>query len=133
LCFFSSAHLCAQSLAKLLQPAFAWAAKRYQARREAVGSAPTPALTGSAQAAVGAELRKYGLRYDDLLDPTNNLDVAEAMERVPQEARKRRGGAPTLLTCAPGAGPAQPAAEARDGPEHEARVRGAGGRAAGLR
>lgn len=36
---------------------------------------------------MGAELRKYGLRYDDLLDPTNNLDVAEAMERVPQEAR----------------------------------------------
>ena len=34
---------------------------------------------------MGAELKKYGLRYDDLLDPTNNLDVNEAMRRLPQE------------------------------------------------
>jgi hypothetical protein len=30
-------------------------------------------LTPPPQAAVGAELKKYGLRYDDLLDPTRNL------------------------------------------------------------
>lgn len=41
-------------LAKLVEPAFQWAAVRYKA-------------------AVGAELKKYGLRYDDLLDPTMNL------------------------------------------------------------
>ena len=41
-------------LAKLAEPAFQWAAVRYKA-------------------AVGAELKKYGLRYDDLLDPTMNL------------------------------------------------------------
>ena len=44
------------------------------------------------QAAVGAELKKYGLRYDDLLDPTNNLDVNEAMRRLPQEVRRARSG-----------------------------------------
>ncbi len=47
---------------------------------------------GRAQAAVGAELKKYGLRYDDLLDPTNNLDVNEAMRRLPQEVRAARHG-----------------------------------------
>jgi hypothetical protein len=41
---------------------------------------------------VGAELKKYGLRYDDLLDPTNNLDVNEAMRRLPQEVRAARSG-----------------------------------------
>ena len=40
-------------LAKLTEPMFEWAALRYQAN-------------------VGAELRKYGLRYDDLLDPSMN-------------------------------------------------------------
>jgi hypothetical protein len=39
------------------------------------------------QAAVGTELKKYGLRYDDLLDPINNLDVDEAMRRLPQHVR----------------------------------------------
>ena len=38
---------------------------------------------------MGAELKKYGLRYDDLLDPTNNLDVDEALRRLPQQARAR--------------------------------------------
>ena len=39
---------------------------------------------------VGAELSKYGLRYDDLLDETMNLDVAEALKRLPQEERDLR-------------------------------------------
>lgn len=42
------------ALAKLFEPAIAWMAGKYQA-------------------AVGTELRKYGLRYEDLLDPQLNL------------------------------------------------------------
>ena len=60
------------------------------ARRVAVRArarARCPKSAGPAQAAVGAELKKYGLRYDDLLDPTNNLDVNEAMQRLPQAVR----------------------------------------------
>ena len=45
------------------------------------------------QAAVGKELKKYGLRYDDLFDPQHDLDVEEALRRMPQEvvdARNQR-------------------------------------------
>jgi len=55
-----------KALTKLLEPALEWAAKRYQA-------------------AVGAELKKYGLRYDDLIDPIQHLDNEEALNRLPQE------------------------------------------------
>ena len=55
-----------KALAKMFEPMFAGLAKRYQGW-------------------VGAELSKYGLRYDDLLDETMNLDVAEALKRLPQE------------------------------------------------
>ncbi len=41
-------------LAKAFEPAFAWMATRYQA-------------------AVGKELVKYGLRYEDLYDPQQDL------------------------------------------------------------
>merc|ERR1711920_268187 len=61
-------------LEKMFTPMFEWCALRYQAM-------------------VGSELKKYGLRYDDLLDPTMDLDVAAAMERLPQEeidARNQR-------------------------------------------
>eukprot|EP00205_Picochlorum_sp_RCC944_P002732 CAMPEP_0182611212 /NCGR_PEP_ID=MMETSP1330-20130603/13022_1 /TAXON_ID=464278 /ORGANISM="Picochlorum sp., Strain RCC944" /LENGTH=116 /DNA_ID=CAMNT_0024830593 /DNA_START=62 /DNA_END=409 /DNA_ORIENTATION=- len=34
---------------------------------------------------VQKELVKYGLRYDDLLDPNMNLDVKEALNRLPPE------------------------------------------------
>jgi hypothetical protein len=83
-----------QALAKLLEPAFAWAARRYQVRSRSAARARArcPKSAGRAQAAVGAELKKYGLRYDDLLDPTNNLDVNEAMRRLPQEVRRARSG-----------------------------------------
>lgn len=37
------------------------------------------------QAAVGKELRKYGLRYEDLYDPVLEQDVAEALRRMPQQ------------------------------------------------
>jgi ubiquinol-cytochrome c reductase subunit 7 len=60
-----------KALAKMFEPMFASMAKRYQAT-------------------VGAELSKYGLRYDDLLDETANLDVAEALKRLPQEERDLR-------------------------------------------
>ena len=60
-----------KALAKMFEPVFAGMAKRYQA-------------------VVGAELSKYGLRYDDLLDETMNLDVAEALRRLPQEERDLR-------------------------------------------
>eukprot|EP00959_Pyramimonas_sp_CCMP1952_P100150 2094300-Pyramimonas_sp.AAC.2 len=56
----------ATGLAMLTAPMWEWAATKYQA-------------------AVGAELRKYGLRYDDLLDPMMNLDVERAMTRIPQK------------------------------------------------
>ncbi|KAK9268629.1 hypothetical protein L1049_000386 [Liquidambar formosana] len=38
-------------------------------------------------------LRKYGLRYDDLYDPMYDLDIKEAMARLPREivdARNQR-------------------------------------------
>ncbi|GMH44845.1 hypothetical protein BSKO_12797 [Bryopsis sp. KO-2023] len=54
------------SLSRMIEPVFKWAAKRYQA-------------------AVATELKKYGLRYDDLLDPLEDLDVNEAINRLPQE------------------------------------------------
>mmetsp|Transcript_17775 Transcript_17775/g.58158 ORF Transcript_17775/g.58158 Transcript_17775/m.58158 type:complete len:123 (-) Transcript_17775:114-482(-) len=56
-----------KTLAKLFTPAFEWLAIRYQAQ-------------------VGRDLAKVGLRYDDLLDPTYDLDTAEALSRLsPQE------------------------------------------------
>jgi ubiquinol-cytochrome c reductase subunit 7 len=45
------------------------------------------------QAAVGKELKKYGLRYEDLFDPQLDLDVEESLRRLPQEvvdARNQR-------------------------------------------
>ena len=39
---------------------------------------------------MGAELSKHGLRYDDLLDPSANGDVEEAIRRLPQEERDMR-------------------------------------------
>jgi ubiquinol-cytochrome c reductase subunit 7 len=42
------------------------------------------------QRSVGTELRKYGLRYEDLLDPQLDLDVNEAMRRLPQEEQDLR-------------------------------------------
>jgi ubiquinol-cytochrome c reductase subunit 7 len=45
------------------------------------------------QAAVSKELTKYGLRLEDLYDPENDLDVEEALGRLPDEvidARNQR-------------------------------------------
>eukprot|EP00217_Crustomastix_stigmatica_P004809 CAMPEP_0183795698 /NCGR_PEP_ID=MMETSP0803_2-20130417/5089_1 /TAXON_ID=195967 /ORGANISM="Crustomastix stigmata, Strain CCMP3273" /LENGTH=122 /DNA_ID=CAMNT_0026040171 /DNA_START=50 /DNA_END=418 /DNA_ORIENTATION=+ len=39
---------------------------------------------------VGASLKKYGLRYDDLLDPKMDQDTAEAIRRLPQHAKDAR-------------------------------------------
>ncbi|CAI9772335.1 unnamed protein product [Fraxinus pennsylvanica] len=42
---------------------------------------------------VSSRLRKYGLRYDDLYDPKYELDVKEALNRLPREivdARNQR-------------------------------------------
>lgn len=61
-------------LAKVFEPVFGWMALRYQA-------------------VVGKELSKYGLRYEDLYDPQMDLDVDEALRRLPQEvidARNQR-------------------------------------------
>ena len=44
----------AQALIKLFDPVITWAARRYQA-------------------AVATELKKYGLRYEDLYDPQLNM------------------------------------------------------------
>lgn len=76
-----------QALAKLIEPAFAWAARRYQVRLTQPGpfAVRCPKSAVRTQGIVGTELKKYGLRYDDLLDPTNNLDVNEAMNRLPQQ------------------------------------------------
>eukprot|EP00882_Tetradesmus_deserticola_P004531 GHRQ01004777.1.p1 GENE.GHRQ01004777.1~~GHRQ01004777.1.p1 ORF type:complete len:121 (+),score=52.64 GHRQ01004777.1:469-831(+) len=54
------------ALARLAQPFLEWAATRYQAR-------------------LATNLKKYGLRYDDLYDPMMDLDVAEALRRLPDE------------------------------------------------
>ncbi|ONM10502.1 cytochrome c reductase1 [Zea mays] len=35
--------------------------------------------------AVSSRLRKYGLRYDDLYDPYFDLDIKEALGRLPRE------------------------------------------------
>eukprot|EP00227_Mantoniella_beaufortii_P020196 CAMPEP_0197576798 /NCGR_PEP_ID=MMETSP1326-20131121/1678_1 /TAXON_ID=1155430 /ORGANISM="Genus nov. species nov., Strain RCC2288" /LENGTH=117 /DNA_ID=CAMNT_0043139771 /DNA_START=102 /DNA_END=455 /DNA_ORIENTATION=+ len=56
---------------KLLEPMVASIARRYQGL-------------------VGAELTKYGLRYDDLLDEAGSGDVKEALSRLPQEQRDLR-------------------------------------------
>nr|ACG26525.1 ubiquinol-cytochrome c reductase complex 14 kDa protein [Zea mays] len=43
--------------------------------------------------AVASRLRKYGLRYDDLYDPYHDLDIKEALARLPREvvdARNQR-------------------------------------------
>ncbi|CAA2991954.1 cytochrome b-c1 complex subunit 7, partial [Olea europaea subsp. europaea] len=42
---------------------------------------------------VSSRLRRYGLRYDDLYDPKYELDVKEALNRLPREivdARNQR-------------------------------------------
>ncbi|XP_022881516.1 cytochrome b-c1 complex subunit 7 [Olea europaea var. sylvestris] len=42
---------------------------------------------------ISTRLRKYGLRYDDLYDPMYDLDVKEALNRLPREivdARNQR-------------------------------------------
>jgi len=42
---------------------------------------------------VSKRLRKYGLRYDDLYDPMYDLDIKEALNRLPREvvdARNQR-------------------------------------------
>ncbi|KAK9863907.1 hypothetical protein WJX84_004242 [Apatococcus fuscideae] len=62
------------SLARMFDPVMGWMARRYQA-------------------AVATELKKYGLRYEDLYDPQLNMDVDEAMKRLPVEvidARNQR-------------------------------------------
>ncbi len=46
--------------------------------------------SASYKAAVGAELRKFGLRYDDLLDEGQDLDVGEALKRLSSEERDMR-------------------------------------------
>ena len=51
---------------------------------------PLSAMSKYYRSAVGAELSKYGLRYDDLLDETANLDVKEALDRLSQEERDMR-------------------------------------------
>ena len=42
------------------------------------------------RANVGKELTKVGLRYDDLLDEGQDLDVGEALKRISQEERDMR-------------------------------------------
>lgn len=62
------------ALARMLQPLASWAQKRYQA-------------------SLAEKLKDYGLRYDDLYDPLMDLDVAEALRRLPEDvvvARNQR-------------------------------------------
>lgn len=56
----------AATLARLFRPAVEWYAQRYQAN-------------------LAVHLSKYGLRYDDLYDPAMDLDVAEALRRLPEQ------------------------------------------------
>jgi ubiquinol-cytochrome c reductase subunit 7 len=64
----------AKFLSKLSEPFWNWASRRYQA-------------------AVGKELKKYGLRYDDLYDELYDVDIQEALSRLPKhvvDARSAR-------------------------------------------
>eukprot|EP00250_Pteridium_aquilinum_P004142 c14370_g1_i1 orf=283-654(-) len=61
-------------LYKAIGPLYHWCARRYKA-------------------AVGTKLVNYGLRYDDLYDDMADLDVKEALRRLPQDvvdARNQR-------------------------------------------
>jgi len=60
-----------KTLNKMVEPVFNWAAKQYQA-------------------AVAVELKKYGLRLDDLYDEMYDLDVKEALRRLPLAERDAR-------------------------------------------
>ncbi|KMT16839.1 hypothetical protein BVRB_2g043200 [Beta vulgaris subsp. vulgaris] len=45
------------------------------------------------KSATDKRLRKYGLRFDDLYDPLEDLDIKEALDRLPREivdARNQR-------------------------------------------
>eukprot|EP00210_Caulerpa_lentillifera_P003561 g3397.t1 len=42
------------------------------------------------QVRVGTELRKYGLRWEDLYDPEADVEVAEALRRLPKEVTDAR-------------------------------------------
>lgn len=39
---------------------------------------------------VDHRLRKYGLRFDDLYDPMEDLDIKEALDRLPREVVNAR-------------------------------------------
>ncbi len=75
------------ALARAFEPFLGWAARRYQA-------------------AVSAQLKNYGLRYEDLLDPINNLVSAPAACCVAaasawQSGAKQAEGLAALSKCAP--------------------------------
>ncbi|KAJ7549687.1 hypothetical protein O6H91_07G062500 [Diphasiastrum complanatum] len=53
-------------LSKAFDPVYNWVARRYQA-------------------VLARELKKYGLRYDDLYDDLYDLDVKEALRRLPED------------------------------------------------
>jgi ubiquinol-cytochrome c reductase subunit 7 len=54
------------ALTRMFQPFLEWATVRYQAR-------------------LATNLKEYGLRYDDLYDPMMDMDVAEALRRLPED------------------------------------------------
>ena len=60
-----------QAVARAMDPVMDWAALRYQKALE-------------------KNLRKYGLRYDDLLDPLQDMDTAEALRHRAREFRGRK-------------------------------------------
>lgn len=64
-----------QAMIKLFDPFLTWAARRYQA-------------------AVATELKKYGLRYEDLYDPLLNMVRAKLCKHVLRLVSQH-----TLLTC----------------------------------
>uniref|UniRef100_A0A7N0U711 Cytochrome b-c1 complex subunit 7 n=1 Tax=Kalanchoe fedtschenkoi TaxID=63787 RepID=A0A7N0U711_KALFE len=50
-------------------------------------------LTAQHMKSVSNRLRKYGLRYDDLYDPMYDIDIKEALNRLPRQivdARNQR-------------------------------------------
>ncbi|KAL0035823.1 hypothetical protein WJX77_004418 [Trebouxia sp. C0004] len=62
----SSRVIMSKAMIKMFDPVLTWAARKYQA-------------------AVATELKKYGLRYEDLYDPQLNMDIDEAIHRLPQD------------------------------------------------
>ncbi|KAG0579526.1 hypothetical protein M758_4G103000 [Ceratodon purpureus] len=68
---FVWAEKCAEMIQKSMGNSFGWCSNWYRAK-------------------VAKELKKYGLRYDDLYDEMYDFDIMEALHRLPQQVQDLR-------------------------------------------